>query len=90
MIVPVAMLFFALEFAGRKHVLTPRTKLLIWTIPIIILALVWTNEFHYLMWDMESISFADGLNLLEIRFGAFFWVHVTFSYLLLVIASIIL
>src|SRR5688572_10565306 len=89
-VVPVAMLFFALEFTGKSHLLTDRIRLVIWSVPVLILVLVWTNELHHLMWDMESISSSAGLQLLDLRFQPFFWINVIFSYLLLVIASIIL
>lgn len=89
--VPVFLLFFALEFTGKSHLLTLRTKLLLWIFPILVLILVWTNEFHHLMWDMETIStFQNNLNLLDVRFGFFFWAHAVYSYILVAFTNILL
>lgn len=89
-VVPVAMLFFAFEFTGKKHLLNLRNKLVISIIPAITLGLVWTNEFHQLMWGNESITVVEYLSLLHLQFNVFFWIHISFSYAALTIACIIL
>lgn len=88
--VPVYLLFFALEFTGKSHLLTQRTKILIWGIPILSLILVWTNPLHHLMWNRETVSTVTGLDLLDVRFGIFFWVHIVYSYTLVAYANILL
>lgn len=88
--IPVFLLFFALEYTGKSHLLTLRVRLLTWIMPLLTLLLVWTNSYHRLMWDMEIVTEVLSLKLLEVRFGAFFWVHVVFSYGLLMIASLLL
>lgn len=89
-IAPVAMLFFAIEFTGKRHVLNTGRKLLICIIPALAIALAWTNEFHYLMWDNASLTNVGRLVLLQLDFGFFFWLHISYTYLLLIIASIVL
>ncbi|MFN8383893.1 MAG: histidine kinase N-terminal 7TM domain-containing protein [Anaerolineales bacterium] len=88
--VPVFLLFFALEFTGKSHLLTQRTKMLIWVIPILALLLVWTNEQHHLVWNMESIVAYNGLELLNVQFKAFFWIHAIYSYILIAYTNILL
>jgi len=88
--IPVFLLFFALEYTGKSHLLTLRTRLLIWVIPLLTLILVWTNGSHHLMWSMETISETNGLKLLVVRYGVFFWVHTLFSYTLTSFAGILL
>lgn len=88
--VPVFLLFFALEFTGQSHRLTRNTRLLLWCIPVLTLLLVWTNPYHHLMWDNETILEVQGIQLLQVRFGALFWSHAIYSYGLLLIASILL
>jgi diguanylate cyclase (GGDEF)-like protein/PAS domain S-box-containing protein len=88
--IPVFLLFFAFEYAGKSHLLTLQTRLLIWTIPLLALLLVWTNEFHHLMWGMESISETGGIKLLDVHYELFFWVHTIYSYILTIFASILL
>ncbi|MDO9300658.1 MAG: histidine kinase N-terminal 7TM domain-containing protein, partial [Anaerolineales bacterium] len=88
--IPVFLLFFSLEYTGNSHLLTLRTQLLIWAIPLLALILVWTNQSHHLMWDMEAISETNGLKLLDVHYRLFFWVHAFYSYILVILASILL
>lgn len=88
--VPVYLLLFALEFTGKSHLLTPRAKLLLWAAPLLALILVWTNNFHHLMWDTETILVFNGLELLDVRFRVFFWAHTIYSYSLVAFANILL
>jgi diguanylate cyclase (GGDEF)-like protein/PAS domain S-box-containing protein len=88
--IPVFLLFFSLEFTGNSHLLALRTRLLLWSIPLAILLLVWTNESHHLMWDMATVTEMRGLKLLDVRYGLFFWIQIVFSYVLGIFASILL
>lgn len=88
--IPVFLLLFSLEFTGKSHLITWHTHVLLWIIPLASLILVWMNESHHLMWDMETITTINGLTLLDVRFGLFFWVQVIFSNILVLISSILL
>ncbi len=88
--IPVFLLFFSLEFTGNSHLLPLRTRPLLWSIPLTILILVWTNESHHLIWDMATVKELRGLKLLDVRYGVFFWIQLVFSYVLVVLASILL
>ncbi len=88
--IPVFLLFFSLEYTGNSHLLALRTRMLLWSIPLTILFLVWTNESHHLIWDMARIIEVRGLKLLDVRYGFFFWVQIIFSYTMVIIASILL
>jgi diguanylate cyclase (GGDEF)-like protein/PAS domain S-box-containing protein len=88
--IPVFLLFFALEYIGKSHLLTLQTRLLIWAVPLLTLFLVWTNDYHHLMWDRESISEINGLRLLVVHYGVFFWIHTIYSYVLTIFASMLL
>ena len=87
---PVFMLFFAFDYTGNSHVLTPRARTLIWFIPILTLFLVWTNPTHHLMWDGETLIQDSGMVLLSIHNKPFFWIHALYSYFLLLVAGVIL
>lgn len=89
-VAPVAMFLFAIEFVGKRHLLSTSKKLLISAIPALAIGLVWTNEFHHLMWSNEVLTEVEGFLLLQLDFGTFFWVHTIYTYGLLVIASIVL
>lgn len=87
---PVLMLSFAIDYTGNSHLLTPRARILIWLIPILALILVWTNPYHHLMWDMETTTQEGSLTLLSIRETFFFWAHALYSYILLLVAGVML
>jgi diguanylate cyclase (GGDEF)-like protein len=89
-IIPVFLLFFAVEFTGKSHLLSPRTRYVIWVIPVATLILVWMNPWLRLMWSMETVEEAGGLLLLDIRRGFFFWLHIFYSYALVLVAVILL
>jgi len=88
--VPVFLFFFALDFTGRSHLLTKRARALIWALPILFLLLAWTNPLHYLMWDSLTVVRSGMLNLLSVRFGPASWVQISFSFLLVIAACILL
>jgi len=49
-------LMFALHFTGRSKWLTIRNKILLFAIPVITLALVFTNEKHHLFYRKEEMN----------------------------------
>lgn len=87
---PLFMLFFAYEYTGNSHLLTARIRSLFWAISLLLLIVVWTNPLHHLMWDSIDVVQTNGLTLLDMGFGPFFWFQVFFSYALLLFASAML
>jgi len=88
---PVFFLRFAAEYTGNRHLLTLRTRMLLWVVPLIILPIAWTNPFHHWMWTKETLIESPlGLVLLDLVFGPFFWLLAFYSYGLLVTACILL
>lgn len=86
--VPVAWLAFALHYTGREGRLTGRSLALLSAIPLVTLLLAWTNEAHGLVWSSTRLD-EDGA-FLEVDHGAWFWVHLSYSYLLLLVGTILL
>lgn len=87
---PVFMLFFAFDYSGNQHLLTRKTRLLIWLVPALVVTAVLTNEHHHLMWDREAVEFDQGLYLFSPRYGPLFWLHAVVSYGMLATACILL
>lgn len=85
--IPLLWLGFALEYTGRLAFLTRRNCLLLGAIPLVTLLLVWTNEFHRLIWKSLTVVQLGGLTLLEAAYGPMFWVHTAYSYILLLTGS---
>lgn len=89
-IIPLAWFTFVaqyLRYSGwMKQVF--KYKLLLGIIPFITLILVWTNDFHHLVWssvDPGQIGPFETLNYVR---GPWFWVFMAFSYLLLITGSV--
>jgi len=89
-IVPVAWIFFALKYTGREEWLKIRKIALIVIIPLVTLILVWTNDLHGLIWRTTRLD-TSGLFFVRISiYGPWFWVHTLYSYLLLLLGTILI
>jgi PAS domain S-box-containing protein len=87
--VPVAWLSFALQYTGKRGWLTPRNLTLLTIEPIITLLLIWTNEFHGLMWSKVRL---DAIGMFWYRVsthGAWFWFHTAYSHAILLFGMIL-
>ena len=84
--VPVTFLAIALQYTGRERWLTRQRLALLLAVPLITQVLIWTNEMHGLF--IKSLSFSqEGLWLFvdEWTYGAWFWVHTAYGYLLILL-----
>ncbi len=77
-VVVLFFLLFALEFVGRSDLVTGRLIAVLSVEPAIVLFLVFSNPSLHLFWSPEGpVTMA-------------FWIHTTYSYLLLTIATLVL
>jgi len=84
-IVPVAWLSFGLYYANRLRHWRIVHLLLLSIIPLMTLLFVATNSIHPLMFtSLEWHHYNKGVLLFR-HFGPWFWVHTTYSYILLLI-----
>lgn len=88
--VPLAWLLFALQWSGQTHRLTRRNLVLLTLVPLATIGLAWTNEAHGLLWRSINLVQTDGITVLDLRYGAWFWVHLAYSYTLVLIGSLVL
>lgn len=88
--IPVFIFFFVIEFTGRRHLLPPRAKPLFWIIPALTLTFMLLNPSLRLMYTMETVVDIGGLSLLQLQRGVFFWVHILYSYSLLLLSGTLL
>jgi len=71
---------FMLRFLGRP---APYLAYLLIE-PILTLLVVWTNPLHGLLYSHIDIYYtAGGFSVLDTQFGAYFWVHAAYSYVIL-------
>jgi PAS domain S-box-containing protein len=89
-LVPAAWFVFVLEYTGREKWLTRRSLLLLSIEPVIIVLLALTNMQHPLLYTSASLQQEAGYTFLETSKGIAFYVHVVYSYLLLMTATILL
>jgi PAS domain S-box-containing protein len=87
-LVAVAWLAFALQYSAHTRWLTPGRFWPFFVIPIITIALTWTNDTHHLVW--ASYRFIPVNNMLAINittYGPWFWVHSLYSYALILLGA---
>lgn len=85
--VPVGIFIFSLQYTGRSRFSAREQLLIVSSIPAVTVLLTATNELHHLIWTSVQLTPGQALAPLEISHGWFFWVHVLYSYALLLAAT---
>lgn len=86
----VAWLAFALQYTGRERWLTSRNLASLLAIPLVTVVLAATNEWHGLIWSYTGLDTSKPFAILVIEHGAWFWVIWVYSYLLILLGSVLL
>lgn len=90
--IPLAWLAFICRYARIKPSLCTPARL--WTalglIPVITLLLAWTNELHGAIWKTTKLTLINGYSALTLEHGFWFWVHSAYSYILLLMGTVVL
>ncbi|MBN1666754.1 MAG: diguanylate cyclase [Anaerolineales bacterium] len=86
-VLPILLLMLAIEISGRQKHLTPARKISLWTIPILTLVFVWSNELHGWFWRGFDWVDYQGYAILRYQPGSWFWVHTGYNYLLILVAT---
>lgn len=89
-IIGPAWLTFVLQYTGRGKWLPRRRIALLAIIPLITLALVWTNEAHDLIYTWTGFETVGSFLVFQATFGPWFWVHLAYTYMLLLIGTLFL
>ncbi|NOH02893.1 MAG: PAS domain S-box protein [Chloroflexi bacterium] len=88
-LVPLLWVGFAFHHANQAKWLTYRTILPMSIIPAVTFALVLTTEMHGLVWDKIAITRTGSFSALSVSYGFWFWIHTAYSYILLLIGTVI-
>lgn len=88
--VPVCWFIFGLYYSNRLQQLKVKFLLLLLALPMVTLVLVATNPLHNLMFTKVELIETDRYFLYFRNFGVWFWVHATYSYMLLFLGFIFL
>jgi PAS domain S-box-containing protein len=67
-----------------------RRSLALLAIPLLTFALALTNDLHHLIWSRVDLMSQSPFPALSLTYGPWFWVHASFSYLLMLIGSALL
>ncbi len=87
---PTAWLWLTIEYTGRGRWLTRRRLALLAVEPVVILLLVWSNEYHGLVWRSIAEQDFGSLTVLNFSHGVVFWIHATYGYLLVFFGTTLL
>ncbi|RIH63086.1 PAS domain S-box protein [Mariniphaga sediminis] len=74
---PVCYFLFTTAFSQKYHVITPLNIGLLSIIPFFTLLLIFTNDYHLLVWS--KVWLANGANMLLYKHGIWFWVFWGYS-----------
>ncbi len=88
--VPAAWFIFTLFYTGREIWLTRKRIALLLIIPLITLVLVWTNEYHGLVWSGFILNTEGSFSTLINVHGPWFWVNTAYSYVLVFSGALLL
>jgi len=86
---PVFYMTFALEFSGKQHYITRKNIALLFIVPVIGFGLVWTNEWHHLIFKSYTLM-ADGHSYLYTHGPGLLFLIAGYTYMMLAVGSYIL
>ncbi|MEE8389771.1 MAG: histidine kinase N-terminal 7TM domain-containing protein, partial [Anaerolineae bacterium] len=89
-IVPTAWLAFVLQYTGREKWLTRRNVAILAIEPLVILLLIWTNDWHNWYWSSVGLVTSGSLSLWSATYGPARWVHAPYTYGVLLLSTILL
>ncbi|MGV8025956.1 MAG: histidine kinase N-terminal 7TM domain-containing protein [Anaerolineaceae bacterium] len=80
---PVCYFIFASQFSRRDRWITKKNLFIAFLLPLLTLILVFTNEYHGLIWSNIYPSTTPDVDNLVYVHGYFYWVYWIFSYSML-------
>jgi diguanylate cyclase (GGDEF)-like protein/PAS domain S-box-containing protein len=83
-VAPTAFLVLAIEFTDRVHSLSTRIRAGLSIIPLLTILILWTDPWHGLFYN--GLRTGDAI----LNGGVWFWIFIIYTYLILLLASIII
>lgn len=71
---------FGLQYTGYEKWLTRKKTAALCIIPFITLILNWTNEWHHLFYSNIDVEISNGIPVLALDKGTWYWVHIANFY----------
>ncbi len=89
--VPVGWLTFAIKYTNREAWLTRRNLALLFIHPVLTWLILWTNDFHHLMWSYKGVDLARPfVPAVELNNNLWFWSVVVYNYALVLTGTVLL
>jgi len=88
--VPTSWLLLSLQHTYRARWASRRNLSLLAIEPVLVLLLVWTNDYHGWVWSDVTLARSGSLWVWHASHGAGFWLHAAYSYCLMLIGSLFL
>ncbi|MFZ5880558.1 MAG: PAS domain S-box protein [Chloroflexota bacterium] len=85
--VPYSWLIFSIAYSGQERILSRRFLVLTALIPSITVLLAWTTRWHGLVWSEYHQASQGNFSALEVSHGPWFFVHLAYSYIILLIGA---
>ncbi len=82
--VGVLFLFFILVVTGKEAWLTRKRILMLSVVPISVIVLALTNDFHHLLWSDAWLNNEGLAPLVAYQRSVGFWIFITYSYILMI------
>jgi PAS domain S-box-containing protein len=90
-VVPGAWLAFVAQYTGRESWSKRRYQILLALEPAVMLLLIWTNQWHHLVWtEVRMVKLTTWLKVWKATQGIALWAHVAYSYVLLLLGTALL
>ncbi len=87
---PYFWLIFAIDYSGNAKILTRRFIILTALIPSITVLLALTTKWTGMIWSDYHIDQQGAFSAIDATYGPWFWAHFAYSYILLLIGTILL
>lgn len=78
--VPVFWLIFAIQYSQQEKAPSLRKLAWLWIVPLITMIMLWTNDWHGLVWSSIQMINLQGIVVQAVEYGAYFWVHAIYTY----------
>ena len=90
---PLAWFTFSLEYSHMSKFLTRRNFLLLLSIPLFIIFLIWTNDFHHIIWSaniFRQTSRGLILDYADANAWGFWLIHTPYAYIFTLLGAFLL
>ncbi|KAF0131220.1 MAG: multi-sensor signal transduction histidine kinase [Bacteroidetes bacterium] len=78
---PILWMIFAIRYTQKDQWLTKKMVLLFFSVPLLTLIMIATNEFHHLFYTSVAFHFDGKYYFQELHYGPMWYLHAIWSYL---------